>query len=154
MMFLVFIRILRAWEVRNELAGIFIRTPGKYTESVVLLDSAGSAYQIAVHTSGLCFRSHLTITDYVPETGLVLGQETFKSTILTLKSDLGKALQVVHNWMGESGSTRLPQEEEMALLRKMYERGTAGMHRSTGPNNRREDASNRDPLFPDGTPRY
>jgi hypothetical protein len=122
MMLFIFMRAVRAWEARNKLAGIFIRSPGKHTESVVLLDNAGSAYQIAVEASGLYFCPQVTITEYVPETNRLLRQKTLKSTIVSLRSDLRKALQLVQDWMHENKSTRLSQDEEMAVLRKMYER--------------------------------
>ena len=86
----------------------------------MLLDDAGSAYQIAVHTSGFYVRSQVTVSEYVPETKNVLHQESFASSLFTLRRDLERALSRVHDWMRENGSKRLPQDEEMKLVQKMY----------------------------------
>jgi len=41
----LFIRILRAWQKRHSLVALFIQSHGNHTETSVLLDETGSAYQ-------------------------------------------------------------------------------------------------------------
>jgi hypothetical protein len=115
-----FIRVLRAWQERNKLVALFIQSHGEHTETSVLLDDAGSAYQIAVHAAGFYFRSQVTVSEYVPETKNILHQESFTSSLLTFRRDLERALSRVHGWMRENGSKRLPQDEEMKLVKKLY----------------------------------
>ena len=116
----IFIRILRDWQSCNKLVALFIQSHGKHTETSVLLDDAGSAYQIAVHASGLYFRPCVTVTEYVPETKNILHQESFTSSLFSLRKDLERGLSRVHGWMRENGSKRLAQDEEMKLVQKMY----------------------------------
>jgi hypothetical protein len=115
-----FIRIIRAWQQRNKLVAFFIRSHGKHTETSILLDNTGSAYQIVVHASGLYFSPQITISEYLPDTKRTLHQKSFVSWLFRLRTDLERALIQIHQWMDENNSERLSQEEEMNLIKKMY----------------------------------
>jgi hypothetical protein len=87
MFFSIFIRVLRAWEDHNNLVGLAIYSPARHTETCVLLDDAGSAFQIAVDATGVSFRPQVMVTEYVSETMNVLHQESFTSSLFTLPPD-------------------------------------------------------------------
>ena len=116
----VFIRILRSWQKRHHLVALFVHSQGKHTETSVLLDDTGSAYQIAVQASWFCLRPRVTVSEYVPNLGRILHQESFHSWLFTFSSDLEYALSFVHRWMAENGGKRAPREDEVELVQKMY----------------------------------
>ncbi len=120
----IFIRILRAWQTRNKLVAFFFHSHGKYTETSVLLDDTGSAYQVTVHLSGSYLFPQITVSEYLPDTGRILHQVSFTASFFTFRSKLDQALKRISQWMTENKAKRLTQEDEMKLVKKMYEQAT------------------------------
>lgn len=118
----IFIGILRAWQTRHSLVAFFIHSHGKHTETAVLLDNTGSAYQIAVQAACFYLRPQITVSEYVPSIKRILHQESFRSSLLTFNSDLERALTRVYAWMAENGGKRLSHDEELKLAQEMYAR--------------------------------
>jgi len=121
MFYCVFVRILRSWHRRNNLVAMFIHSHGKHSETALLLDDTGSAYQIVVRGSGFYFRLNAVVTEYVPETKKILHQKDFSFLLPSMADNLSKALEISQNWMAENGGKRLSQDVEMNRVREMYE---------------------------------
>ncbi len=119
------IGIFRRWQAKRKIVALLISSHGKHTEAAVLRDDSGSAYQITLRASGFYIRPSLTVAEFIPDTMRVLHQESFATTVFGLSSDLDRALDQVFAWMLENKAKRLPQDEEMKLVRVMFEKGKA-----------------------------
>jgi hypothetical protein len=126
------IRITRSWQAQNKLVGLVVWSHGQHSESVVLLDNAGSAYQVAIHGSGFHLRPSVTVSEYLPENMRVIQQYSFFTTLLSLRARLSSALSEIERWMKQNNAVRLPHDEEMKLVQSMYAR-RKGPNQSTDP---------------------
>jgi hypothetical protein len=117
--------IFRRWQTKKKIAALLIKSEGKHTEAAILRDDSGSAYQITFHASGFYFRPSLIVAEFIPETMNVLHRKNLLTTVFGLRRDLDRALNQVFAWMEENKAKRLPQEEEMKLVRAMFEKGKA-----------------------------
>jgi len=122
------IGIFRRWQAKNKIVALLIQSRGRHTEAAVLRDDSDSAYQITLEASGFYFRPTLSILEYLPDSKRVIKQDSIISTVLSLRSDLNRALDIVFSWMKENRATRLPQDQEMILVRAMFERGRKKDH--------------------------
>ena len=116
----ILIQILRKWQKNRGLVAFYIHSQGEHTETSVLLDDSGSAYQIAVRASGLYLCPQVTVSEYIIDTQRVLHQESSVCYLFSFASALDRALARVHAWMADNGAHRLPQTEEMRVVERMY----------------------------------
>ena len=114
--------IFRRWQAKKKIAALVIWSHGKHTETAVLRDDSGSAYQIALHASGFYFRPSLTVSEYLPDSMRVIHQHSFYTTVFSLTRDLDRALDQVFAWISENKAKRLSQDEEMKLIESMVQK--------------------------------
>jgi len=120
----IIIGTFRRWQAEKKVSAIVIQSHGEYSESVVLRDDSGSAYQIALHASGFYFRPSLTISEYLPDSMRVLHQLSFYTTVFTLHRDLDRSFDKIFVWISENKAQRLSQDEELKLIRTMIKKTT------------------------------
>jgi hypothetical protein len=107
---------------RNDLVSVFLSSHGKHTESVVVADNAGAAYQITLQLARLPLRPIITVSEYVPETPpRVLQQYSVRVWFFGLSSALDASLQQLQSWMVRHHGRRLGKDEDVKLARKIYE---------------------------------
>lgn len=133
------IGIFRRWQAEKKVVALILRSHGEHSEAVVLRDDSGSAYQITLHAAGLYFRPSLTVGEYLPDTMRVMHKYSVFVSVFGLRRALDHALEMTSKWMAENHATRLPQDEEMKLVRVMFERGGR-------PNQSIQDNAGKEPL--------
>jgi hypothetical protein len=117
-----FLRVIRRCQRRHGLVAFFINSHGFHTETSIMLDSTGSAYQVAVQLSKLTMRPTITVSEYIAGTHIVIRQERIVSWVLAFAHDYERAVQQVFGWIAGKNAQRLFQMEELRLANEMFQR--------------------------------